>query len=192
MFKYKANSVAARRKVEALYIGYASTPYGDMLCAYDDVGLVYTGFQSTDGMGWKRAFTTLRRLFPVADILTVSAVGQDVVRGMQGDAPLTLHVYGTPFQHKVWRALLGIKSGQTQSYGQVAATVGDANACRAVGTAVGSNPISLIIPCHRVLHSGGHNRNYGWGVELKATMLAQECGADASYKTVNAKAVSVA
>ena len=81
---------------------------------------------------------------------------------------------GTPFQQKVWRALLDIPFGQTISYQQLAITVGDINAMRAVGAANGKNPVSLVIPCHRVIGKNGSLTGYGGGLALKKWLLEFE------------------
>jgi len=87
---------------------------------------------------------------------------------------LPLHLMGTPFQMKVWQALLAIPSGQFSTYGTIAGQLENPNASRAVGAAVGKNPISWLIPCHRVLGSSGALTGYHWGVERKRAMLAVE------------------
>jgi AraC family transcriptional regulator of adaptative response/methylated-DNA-[protein]-cysteine methyltransferase len=87
---------------------------------------------------------------------------------------LALHVRGTNFQLKVWRALLEIPEGAVTTYGALATRVGDPKASRAVGTAVGSNPVSYLIPCHRVIRASGALGGYAWGVERKAVMLFRE------------------
>jgi len=81
---------------------------------------------------------------------------------------------GTPFQVTVWNALLKIQPSETTSYGQIAKKIGRPAASRAVGTAVGSNPISLIIPCHRVITSGGELGGYRWNVDRKQQLLDWE------------------
>ena len=81
---------------------------------------------------------------------------------------------GTPFQQSVWHALLGIGAGDSQSYGQVAARIGHPAAVRAVGTAVGANPVSVIVPCHRVLGSTGTLAGYGGGLGRKVALLRRE------------------
>ena len=88
--------------------------------------------------------------------------------------PLPLYLIGTPFQVKVWEALLAIPSGCFSTYGTIAEELANPNACRAVGAAVGRNPISWLIPCHRVLGSNGALTGYHWGVERKRAMLAVE------------------
>lgn len=88
------------------------------------------------------------------------------------DVPLDLH--GTDFQRRVWRALLDIPYGQTRSYLQQSLVVGDVNAIRAVGTANGRNPVSIIVPCHRVIGSDGSLTGYGGGIERKRFLLDLE------------------
>jgi AraC family transcriptional regulator of adaptative response/methylated-DNA-[protein]-cysteine methyltransferase len=87
---------------------------------------------------------------------------------------LALYLMGTPWQVQVWRALLAIPEGGFSSYGAIAAHVGDKKAGRAVGAAVGRNPLAWIIPCHRVLGSDGKLTGYHWGVSRKRAMLALE------------------
>ncbi len=89
-------------------------------------------------------------------------------------SPLPLDLYGTPFQLLVWRALLNIPFGKTASYQDIARTIGHDTAARAVGGAVGDNPISILVPCHRVIQSNGNITNYGWGTPKKRTLLKME------------------
>jgi methylated-DNA-[protein]-cysteine S-methyltransferase len=88
------------------------------------------------------------------------------------DLPLSPH--GTPFQQKVWQELCGIPYGETISYGELAKRIGNPNASRAVGLANGSNPIPIIIPCHRVIGSNGKLTGYGGGLPIKEKLLALE------------------
>lgn len=90
------------------------------------------------------------------------------------DLPLDLR--GTPFQKRVWAALLTIPYGQTRSYAEVARQVQAPDAVRAVGTANGSNPISIVVPCHRVINTGGKLGGYGGGLERKQALLDLEAG----------------
>jgi AraC family transcriptional regulator of adaptative response/methylated-DNA-[protein]-cysteine methyltransferase len=89
-------------------------------------------------------------------------------------APLRAFVRGTPFQLKVWRALLRIPEGHVASYGAVSALIGSPKATRAVGTACGSNPVAYLIPCHRVIRETGVVRGYRWGATRKRALLAWE------------------
>ena len=88
------------------------------------------------------------------------------------DVPLDLH--GTPFQRSVWQALLAIPAGGTQSYGEIAKALGTASAVRAVGGAVGRNPVSVIVPCHRVVGGDGSLTGYAGGVDRKLALLRIE------------------
>lgn len=90
------------------------------------------------------------------------------------DVPLDLH--GTPFQQKVWAGLLAIGYGETSTYGAEAARLGDARKARAVGAAVGRNPVSIIVPCHRVVGSSGSLTGFAGGLEAKTYLLALERG----------------
>ena len=91
------------------------------------------------------------------------------------DVPLDMR--GTAFQRHVWQALLTIPYGETRSYGEIAAAIGAPTASRAVGAANGSNPVSIIVPCHRVIGANGRLTGYGGGVHRKDALLALESGA---------------
>jgi len=88
--------------------------------------------------------------------------------------PLRLWVQGTQFQVRVWRALLKLDGGQTTSYGQLARDISAAGSARAVGNAVGANPIAWLIPCHQVLRANGALGGYRWGTARKRAMLAYD------------------
>lgn len=87
---------------------------------------------------------------------------------------IRLHVYGTSFQIQTWNALLTIRAGSTSTYGKVAQLLGDSKKSRAVGTAIGKNPIGYLIPCHRVIASSGKLGGYHWGIDRKRKMLEDE------------------
>jgi methylated-DNA-[protein]-cysteine S-methyltransferase len=95
--------------------------------------------------------------------------------GERTDFDLPLQPEGTVFQQKVWRLLQQIPHGQTRSYGQLAAAIGTPSASRAVGMANGRNPISIIIPCHRVIGAGGKLTGYAGGLTTKKWLLNHEC-----------------
>jgi AraC family transcriptional regulator of adaptative response/methylated-DNA-[protein]-cysteine methyltransferase len=92
-------------------------------------------------------------------------------------AQVPLHIRGTGFQIQVWQALLRIPSGAGVSYGAIAQALGKPKASRAVGTAVGDNPVSVLIPCHRVIQRSGALGGYAWGLSRKAVILGREWGA---------------
>lgn len=106
--------------------------------------------------------------------------------GSLRDFDLPLAPRGTAFQRRVWQALREIPYGQTVSYSELAAQVGNARACRAVGLANGRNPISIVVPCHRVIGADGTLTGYGGGLDRKRRLLALEAdtvGAGLSYPT---------
>ena len=92
----------------------------------------------------------------------------------KNDQPINLLVGGTNFQIKVWQALLNIPFGEVRNYGQIAQSINSPKASRAVGSAVGNNPIALLIPCHRVIKSTGVIGDYHWGSKRKKAILTWE------------------
>ncbi|MFM2121365.1 MAG: hypothetical protein RL722_2833 [Pseudomonadota bacterium] len=107
--------------------------------------------------------------------------------GDDGTRP-ALDLGGTPFQRLVWTGLLDIRAGQTATYGGLAARIGRAAAVRAVAAAVGRNPVSLIVPCHRIIGQDGSLTGYAGGLERKAALLALEAQAASSTYTLTAQA----
>jgi AraC family transcriptional regulator of adaptative response/methylated-DNA-[protein]-cysteine methyltransferase len=98
------------------------------------------------------------------------------LRGAQPHLDLPLDVRATAFQQQVWRALQAIPAGSTRSYGEVAAAIGRPTSARAVARACATNPVALVIPCHRVIREDGALGGYRWGLERKRRLLAQEAG----------------
>jgi AraC family transcriptional regulator of adaptative response/methylated-DNA-[protein]-cysteine methyltransferase len=110
----------------------------------------------------------------VENLLFSQPAGQSTGQPDDPQRPLGLLLKGTNFQIKVWNALLQIPRGRAVSYGDIAAHIGKPNAHRAVGTAVGANPIAWLIPCHRVLRKGGQLGGYRWGTTRKRAMIGWE------------------
>ena len=102
-------------------------------------------------------------------------------------APLHLHVKGTNFQIQVWEALLRIPLGEAVTYGDIARHIGNPRGARAVGSAVGRNPIPYLIPCHRVIRKAGLVGNYHWGTARKQAIIAWESGQRPEDETVGTK-----
>jgi len=98
----------------------------------------------------------------------------EYLRGLRRTFDIPLLMVGTGFQKRVWRALMSIPCGATSTYGQIAEDIGNPRAVRAVGGACGANPISIIIPCHRVIGSNGELVGYGGGLSLKRRLLGLE------------------
>jgi AraC family transcriptional regulator of adaptative response/methylated-DNA-[protein]-cysteine methyltransferase len=97
-----------------------------------------------------------------------------VSAAFRGTGETRLHLSGGPFQIKVWEALMQVPSGHVTTYSDIATAIGSPRAVRAVGTAVGRNPVSWIIPCHRALRKAGGLGGYHWGLDVKRAMLAWE------------------
>lgn len=158
--------------------GFHPTPFGECLIAVTARGVCHLAFVAP--VSRSAALERLRHDWPGAHLVAdQSATRRAAAQAFPppGSAPtpgLALHVKGTNFQLKVWRALLEIPVGSVTTYGDLAAKVGDAKASRAVGTAVGSNPVSYLIPCHRVIRSTGELGGYAWGPDRKRAMLALE------------------
>ncbi len=156
--------------------GWFDSPFGPALVMGTDKGLCGIGFASETGEDaamadltgrWPRASFAEDPAFLQGWVL--SAFGAD---GSQGPTPL--YLIGAPFQIKVWEALLAIPSGRVTTYSDIAGTIGHPKAVRAVGTAVGRNPISWLIPCHRALRKSGGLGGYHWGLPVKRALLAYE------------------
>jgi methylated-DNA-[protein]-cysteine S-methyltransferase len=108
------------------------------------------------------------------DFADVQRQLDEYFEGRRTTFTVPLRLDGTPFQVAVWTALLDVAHGTTSTYGELAARLGRPSASRAVGAANGANPISVIVPCHRVVGADGALTGYGWGVERKAWLLAHE------------------
>lgn len=164
-FKRRGEGVTVRWDVH-------DSPLGDCLLATTSRGVCWLGFGEGDALidefasDWPAATR-------VRDGDATHALAAQLFEG--GDrAPVRLDLHGTSFQLQVWRALLRIPEGRVASYQQVAAAVGRPTAVRAVGSAIGRNPVSWLIPCHRVILSTGVAHAYRWGVDRKQTLLAVE------------------
>ena len=141
------------------------------------------GSSDVSGAGRDR----LRREFPAAQITEgPDTMHQDAAAALAGDwsglDPVRRHLRGSPFQLKVWEALLNIPSAALASYGDVATAIGRPDASRAVAGAIAANPVAVLIPCHRVIRSSGHLGGYAWGATRKQALIGREA-AQASLAT---------
>jgi methylated-DNA-[protein]-cysteine S-methyltransferase len=152
--------------------GYLESPIGRLMLASD--GIALTGLfmepscqvrQPIDG--WTLDLT----IAPLAE--TVRQL-DEYFAGVRREFDLPLHFEGTTFQRRVWNELTRIPYGETWSYGQLASRIGNPGASRAVGLANGRNPISILVPCHRVIGADGSLTGYGGGLERKRWLLAHE------------------
>lgn len=160
-----------------IYWGWFESPFGPAIVMGTEKGICGIGFAAE--MGAQAAMDDLRQRWPQAEYVedpmmlrpwVLKAFGAS--DGSLDKAPLFL--IGAPFQIKVWEALLTIPIGQVTTYSEIADAIGSPRAVRAVGTAVGRNPISWLIPCHRALRKSGGLGGYHWGLPIKRAMLAYE------------------
>lgn len=158
--------------------GFHPTPFGECLLALTSRGICHLAFVAP--VTREEALARLERDWPLAHLIPDQSATRAAAAkafpppGSAATPALALHVKGTNFQLKVWRALLDIPVGSVSTYGAIAASIGNAKASRAVGSAVGSNPVSYLIPCHRVIRASGELGGYAWGVERKSVMLRIE------------------
>jgi AraC family transcriptional regulator of adaptative response/methylated-DNA-[protein]-cysteine methyltransferase len=153
--------------------GWFPTPFGEALAMGTDRGLCGLGF--VDDCGRDAAMADLCGRWPRASFVEDrAALAPWVEAAFAGKGEARLHMIGAPFQIKVWEALLTVPSGQVTTYSELARAIGHPTAVRAVGTAVGRNPVSWLIPCHRALRKTGGLGGYHWGLPVKRAMLAWE------------------
>jgi AraC family transcriptional regulator of adaptative response/methylated-DNA-[protein]-cysteine methyltransferase len=162
---------------EVIRTAFANCPFGRLLVGATDKGVCFIGFGEPDAA----LFGDLRRRFPRAEVVEDDAALAEAVRSVLGflaeprlalDLPLDLR--GTAFQQRVWQALRQIPPGETRTYGEVAASIGAPRAVRAVARSCATNPVSLAIPCHRVVGKDGDLTGYRWGVPRKRALLERE------------------
>ncbi len=154
--------------------GWADSPFGPVLGMTTDKGLCGLAFGADTGHA--TAFADLAARWPAADFVVDTDSVAPLLRtafARDGGA-LQLHLIGAPFQIKVWEALLHVPRGHVTTYTDLARAVDAPRAVRAVGTAVGRNPLSYLIPCHRALRKSGALGGYHWGLPVKRAMLAWE------------------
>lgn len=159
----------------AINYSFSESPFGQIIVASTPKGVCHIFFEEDK----QHALNRLQRRFP-------EAVYQSQTDQFQQDAlcifhkdwhqldQIKLHLAGTPFQLKVWDSLLKIPLGQLSTYGAIAQCMGQPKSARAVGTAIGSNPIAFLIPCHRVIQSSGKIGGYMWGSDRKSAIIGWE------------------
>jgi AraC family transcriptional regulator of adaptative response/methylated-DNA-[protein]-cysteine methyltransferase len=166
----------ARRRGEGLELrwGWAPTPFGNGLFVTTPRGLC--GLAFADPGDEQAAYDDMHNRWPAAlwvrDDDNAGVMARQVFLG--GDRPTPVVLIGPPFHVQVWKALLRIPAGRTASYSDVAAWAGNPSASRAAGAAIGANPISFLIPCHRAIARDGRLTGYHWGLARKAAMLGTE------------------
>ena len=159
-----------------IYWGWFESPFGPALVMGTEKGVCGMGFAADAGEA--AAMEDLCGRWPkaryVEDVMRLRPWVLSAFGGEQGLSETPLFLIGAPFQIKVWEALLNIPSGHVTTYSEIAEAIGKPRAVRAVGTAVGRNPVSWLIPCHRALRKSGGLGGYHWGLPVKRAMLAWE------------------
>jgi AraC family transcriptional regulator of adaptative response/methylated-DNA-[protein]-cysteine methyltransferase len=155
--------------------GEADSPFGTCAIASTPRGICSLEFVTADSSD--QFVASLARKWPFANLQadpgSAAAIAHSIFTSTQ-ESRLRVHIQGTNFQIQVWKALLRLAAGEMTSYGALARAVDRPGAARAVGGAVGSNPVAWLIPCHRVLRSDGQLGGYHWGTRRKEAMLAWE------------------
>lgn len=159
----------------AINYSFAESPFGNLLVASTGKGICYMAFYEDE----PAAFSALQMHFPNARFSQkLDLIQQNALFVFQNDwsklPQIKLHLKGTDFQLKVWETLLKIPMGQVTTYGSIANAIAHPTASRAVGTAIGSNPVAFLIPCHRVIQSTGLFGGYRWGNTRKTAMIGWE------------------
>src|SRR5882724_4678336 len=162
---------------EALSINYsfAESPFGEIIVASTPKGICHLAFADKE----VEALAGLHAQFPNAQFKqTVDLIQQNALYIFTQDwkklSQIKLHLKGTPFQLKVWDALLSIPMGDLSTYSAISGKIDSPRASRAVGSAIGNNPVAFLIPCHRVIRSTGESGQYHWGADRKTAMIAWE------------------
>lgn len=158
-----------------IHYDFAESPFGKIVVASTAKGICHISFEADETQGLEH----IKKRFPNANYHQLSdSFQQEALRIFQSDwnnlANIKLHLAGTPFQLKVWESLLKIPLGTLVSYGDIAQDIGQPRAARAVGSAIGSNPVAFLIPCHRVIQGSGKISGYLWGETRKKAMIGWE------------------
>jgi AraC family transcriptional regulator of adaptative response/methylated-DNA-[protein]-cysteine methyltransferase len=159
----------------AINYSFAASPFGSIFVASTLKGICNMSFSDDEA----RTLEELKAQFPKASYNAFcDTIQQNAINIFTQDwtnlSQIKLHLKGTEFQLKVWETLLKIPMGSLSSYGSIASMITRPNASRAVGTAIGSNPVAFLIPCHRVIRSGGAPGGYMWGLTRKSAMIGWE------------------
>ncbi len=153
--------------------GWFDSPFGEALVMGTAKGICGLAFASETGK--TAAMDDMVSRWPMAAFIEDPSTLKPLVdAAFSQKGETALHMIGAPFQIKVWEALLQIPSGHVTTYSEIAAAIGHPKAVRAVGTAVGRNPVSWLIPCHRALRKSGALGGYHWGLPVKRALLAWE------------------
>ncbi|MBU2887862.1 methylated-DNA--[protein]-cysteine S-methyltransferase [Gilvimarinus agarilyticus] len=158
-----------------IHYQFFDTLFGEMMAASTHRGVCFAQYFAKRST----ALTALNAFFPQATVVASSsqhlvALQQYLQNQLLPESKVKLHLIATPFQLNVWQALLKIPLGQLATYSDIAEMIGQPKSARAVGSAIGKNPLALIIPCHRVIKANGDLGQYRWGKARKAAIINWE------------------
>lgn len=155
--------------------GLHYTPFGECLIATTERGICHLGFvQNSEGDAIDNLAADWEQAEMIEDYRSTAPLAARIFSDGQSDSPLKVHLRGTNFQIKVWEALINVPLGNVTTYEKIATEIGHPKALRAVGTAVGHNPIAVLVPCHRVIRKAGEFGNYRYGSARKKALLTKE------------------
>lgn len=161
-----------------IHYGFHPTPFGEILLGSTERGICNLSFVMPDGRS--SAHEALDKKWPKAHLVEDPSITRSFAEAIfrtsnhASNPPLRIYLSGSNFQLKVWEALLRIPTGSVVSYGDIASYLGDSRASRAVGNALARNPVAVLIPCHRVIHSLGEFGEYHYGEARKVALLGWE------------------
>ena len=162
------------KNVEITY-GYGVTPFGEALIGFTKRGVSYLGFLDSNKKNKELLFNRFQEIWEKANLLEDDKKAQEYLNKIFIDKEkFDLYVKGTNFQINIWKALLNIPNGSIATYQDIANSINKPKAVRAVASAIGSNHIGYLIPCHRVLAKSGAMSGYRWGIERKKILVAYE------------------
>ncbi len=151
--------------------GFQSTPFGECCIAFSNDGICALSFPENR----ESALNDMERRFPGVDFKQNDDKATLLVHQIfESSKKPAINLIGTEFQLTIWKALQNIPKGKTTTYAKIAEIIGRPKAVRAVGTAIGANPIAYLIPCHRVIRTDGSLGGFRWGLECKVKMLEWE------------------
>ena len=171
----ESQSIADHGKGVAVDYAIHPSPFGPLFVALANGDIHRLAFSANE----YAELAVIQHYWPDATFHhTLTSTGQALRKAIACENAVkemvSLRVKGTEFQHRVWQALLTIPCGELRSYQQVAEQIGQGRACRAVGSAIGANPVAWLIPCHRVIRANGEYGQYHWGADIKRAMIETE------------------
>ncbi|MGB6329829.1 MAG: methylated-DNA--[protein]-cysteine S-methyltransferase [Halarcobacter sp.] len=162
------------RNVKITY-GFGATPFGEALIGFTKRGVSYLGFVDSNNKNKEQLFNRFQEIWAKADLVLNDKEAKEYLNKIFIDKEkFDLYVKGTNFQINIWKALLNIPNGTIATYQDIANSINKPKAVRAVASAIGSNHIGYLIPCHRVLAKSGAMSGYRWGIERKKILVAYE------------------